>query len=256
MKKNVLNQIEKIKKERKISDDIQKKIRDRAIVNGAIGISLVMLIATYLMSANLLPSEWTKILYNVSSIVFLTFTIIVFEIGYKKDSGKLAISGVELLVVAIFILFGPYIFLRFNYTIIYGAIITILIYYTIKIIRIYHLEKSNYIKTIDDIQEIIKKESKDELAKEYEAKRQKEIEKKQRKSKSVKNTKKTAKTKKETPKKKTQVKKNQSDKNLKTDNKKDSETTVKKTNKTTPKKTSTKKTASKTKNNTKVKENK
>ena len=247
MKKNVLNQIEKIKKERKISKEVDKKIKDRIIVNSAICIALVMLIATYMMAANMLPKEWTKMFYSVSSIVFLIFTIIVFEIGYKKDSGKLAISGVELLAISIFSLFAPYIFLKYNYTVIYGAIIIVLIYYIIKIIRIYQLEKKNYIKTIDDIQEIIKKESKDELAKEYEVKRQEELEK-AKKKKIVKENNKSAKTKKETPKKKTQTKKVNKDLNNKSN-----KTT---TNKKTTKSTSTKKTTTKTKNNKHIKENK
>lgn len=170
MGKSVVKQIEKLKEEQKMSENIKNKIQERIIVNSAICISIIMLVAIFELAANHLNQKIATTTYNIYSIIFLLFTLVIFEIGYKKDSGKWALTGVEILIVSLIVLFAPYLFIKFNKIIIYIIMILITLYYIIKISTIYVKENKKYKKSLSDIPQIIKKESKDELAKEYEQK--------------------------------------------------------------------------------------
>ena len=188
MKKSILKDIESIKEKRNLSEKVQKKIKDRAI------------------------SNWSAILiYNISSIVLLIFTLAIFEIAYKKDNNSIAICGIEMLAISIFTLFSPYIFFKFSNEVIYSIMAIIAVYYIVKILRIYQLEKKKYLLELSDITYIVKKESKDELAKEFENKRkeQKATKKIATKKSESKKTEKKKNTKKKTQSKnKTQIQKN------------------------------------------------
>ena len=178
MNKNILKKMEKIEEKRKLPDEVKKKIKDRAISNWAICISAIILVLTFKISANFLPKQATALIYNVCAIEILIFSLIVLEIAYKKDNGKWAICGIEILVLAVFTLFSPYIFYRANNSVIYVFIAIMTIYYIAKIIRIYFLEKKQYLLGISDITNIIKKESQDEVAKKEQEKILKRIGKK------------------------------------------------------------------------------
>ena len=162
-------------------------------------------------------------------MIFLIFTIVIIEVAYKRDSGELAITAVELLVIATFTLFSPHIFIHTNYGLIYGFIALASMYYSAKIIFVYFSEKKKFLNEISDITDIIKKESKDELSKqEIETRKIKQQRNKQTAKKTM--TKKTT----ATPKKKTATKKNntKSKNNIKSKNNtktKKSSTTTKKT---------------------------
>lgn len=196
MKKNVLNKMEKINEERKISKEVEKNITERIIANTAICISLTILIFTIKIISNFLSREISLIITNIFASIFLVFTITMFEIAYKKDSGKLAISSVELLFISLFVLFSQHINLKLNSNIINTILIIFNIYYIVKIIIIYNKEKKKYLKSISDINDIIKKESKDKLLEEFKTKEE------EKNKKTKKNTKNKT-SKKQTQKKKT-----------------------------------------------------
>lgn len=252
LKKNVLKDIENIKQEKKLPERIRKIVTERIIANWAMCISIAVLIMTFAITAKFLSQKIAIFIYNVYSIEFMIFALIVLEIAYKKDSGKWAICGIELLGVSIFTLFSPYIFFKFSDKIIYGIIVVITIYYIAKIIKIYCSEKKRYLLEISDITDIIKKESQDEMAQKEQEKRREQNEKLiQEKLRKEQNFEKTAKkkttTKKATtgrPATKTTTKKSTS---KKTTAKKKSTTTAtsKPAVKTTAKKTATKKSTSK-----------
>ena len=108
------------------------------------------------------------------SILILFLSIIIFEIAYHKDSGKIAINGIEMLMLAIhtltiwnvvnkidisfqtYILFSTYAFA---------------IYYVLKSMLIYTREKRKYVKGLSDIHEIV---SKDPIKKEAKKRKNKE----------------------------------------------------------------------------------
>lgn len=164
MKKNALNNIEKIKEKRTISKEVKDSIIARIVANWAICIAINILLMALKMASNLLDKSVATFIYNAYSIEILIFSIIVLEVAYHKDSGKWAISGIEMLILAILMLFAPYIFFRFTNKIIYAIIVFITVYYICKIIIIYCKEKKQYLLNISDIQEIIKKESQDDKA--------------------------------------------------------------------------------------------
>lgn len=257
LKKNVLSDIEKLKKEnRTLNKEEQQKIRQSLIANWAIGISLVILIMTFKISANLVSQIVTVKLYNICSIVLLIYSIIIFEIAYKQDSSKWAISGIEMLVISVVSLFSPYIFYKFSINWVYVIIGLITVYYTAKIIMIYFFRKREIALKNSDITEIIKKESKDEKAEEFKINMKSRIEKSKGKKKKTDNVK----TKKETTKnkkvKKTETKKKTAKKetNPKTATQKEnhkkeiSKQEVKKTTKSDAKRTTRKSKAKKEQN--------
>ena len=165
MEKNVLENIEKIKKEKKLTKEQEKQIKSRLISNFAICIAILILIMTYGVATNFVDKVTTLVIFNIASVIFLIFDIAIFEVAYKKDSGTIATCGIEVLFVSIFTLFCPYIFLKFNYLVLCYVVIGIVaFYYFIKMILIYKKEKKNYLYKASDISEIIKKENKDRKA--------------------------------------------------------------------------------------------
>ncbi len=178
MRKEELENIEKIQEKRELSKESKDKIIGRTVANGAIGIAICILIYTFKIASNLLVKEAAILIYNVCSIEILVFALILLEIAYKKDSRKWAISGLEMLILAIFVLFSPYIYLKFNNKVMYPIIAIVAIYYIVKVIVIYFMEKKQYLNDISDIQEIIKKESQDDKAQEEKTKILEEIEQK------------------------------------------------------------------------------
>ena len=135
----------------------EKIIKNELIAYWAIGISFIILIMIFQIATSALPKNIAIKIYNVCSIELLIFTIVVFEVAYKKDNGKLALCGVETLVISIYTLFAPYVFYVFSDIVKYIQIAVIDVYYIIKIIATYCLEKKKYLLEKSDITEIIKK---------------------------------------------------------------------------------------------------
>ena len=96
---------------------------------------------------------------KVFSITSLLISIVLFEKAYKKDSGEIAIYGIETLILAIITLTLIYINLMFSsrYVFIVNSISCIFaIYYLIKSVIIYIKKRKKCY--IDDMKEIINKE--------------------------------------------------------------------------------------------------
>lgn len=105
---------------------------------------------------------------SISSIVLLFLSILIFEVAYHKDNGKLAINGIEILVIAFHTLTIWYVINRSNLSFqsyLLFSTYAVLIYYILKSIIIYTEGKREYLKSLSDIHEIvnnnpIKKEAK------------------------------------------------------------------------------------------------
>ena len=102
-----------------------------------------------------------KIDLKVFAMILLGLTIIIFEIAYKKDSGKLAITGIECLFLASHTLSIMHVTtvckFNFQYYILTSSYV-FAIYFVLKDIIIYTKERRNYLKSLSDIPEIVKKE--------------------------------------------------------------------------------------------------
>lgn len=126
----------------------------------------------------------------------IVFTVIAFEIAYRKNSLKLTIIGLELLSCGILSLYIPYIFLHttnvFRISIM-GLPIILLIYYAIKALVVFKQKQFHYQNNLSDVKEILKETEKrsyldEESTKSYRAKaeREKEYREKVRKQQKIK----------------------------------------------------------------------
>lgn len=171
MKKSTIEKIEKeISEKTKLPNEVKEKIKKDVFTNIVIAsIIILYFIFIVLGSAGSIKNVRTIDL-NIFSILFLGIAIIVFEISYRKDDGKLAMYGIESLVVAIFTLFLPYIIFELSKTdkkYYLMASIYIASYYILKSIIIAIKTKSKHINNnISDIKEIVKKEKTKRIIKE------------------------------------------------------------------------------------------
>ncbi len=149
---------------------IRKKIFSNILM--AIGIMVYFIVINF----SYIRLDEKKLINGLKlvSMLILFLSIILFEIAYHKDSGKIAINGIEILMLAIhtltiwnvvnkidisfqtYILFSTYAFA---------------IYYILKSILIYTREKRKYLKSLSDIHEIV---SKDPIKKEAKKRKKKE----------------------------------------------------------------------------------
>lgn len=98
---------------------------------------------------------------KVFSLVIIAFAVILFEQAYNKDSGKIAIFGIETLVIAITTLISLYIAILYDSKfIIYNGIVcgVAVIYYIIKSIAIFIRERRNWKNGISDVKDIVNDE--------------------------------------------------------------------------------------------------
>jgi hypothetical protein len=153
LEKNIMNKKHLPKSE-------ENKINKKVFENMLIAIVLMaFLYCVSLGSLNIETQVFTTDL-KVFSIGLIIFTIILFEISFKKENGNLAIHGIECLVVSIFMLFTNYIYTMYIKDFyLYVSIFAYLfaIYMSVKSIVIYKKMKKQYIASLSDIDEIIKK---------------------------------------------------------------------------------------------------
>jgi hypothetical protein len=95
--------------------------------------------------------------YFALGIIFLT--VISFEIGYRKNSIKIAIIGTELLCCGILSLYIPYIFLHTTNALRISIMILpafLIVYYALKSLFVYNQKKFEYQNNLSDVKEIVK----------------------------------------------------------------------------------------------------
>ena len=136
---------------------IRKRISENLII--AIAITLYFFVINF---AFMRADE--KLIYNgvkILSLIVLFLSIAIFEIAYHKDSGEIAINGIEILVLSLNTLLSWNIIYKYNISvktyIIYSCLVFI-IYYILKSMIIYTSERKKYLRSLSDIHEIVKKE--------------------------------------------------------------------------------------------------
>lgn len=156
--------IEKIEKEiihkkempAKEMDKIHKKIVENILIADIV---MVFFYFICLGSLNIESNVFSRDL-KVFSIGLVIFSVILFEVSYKKESGNLCIHGIECLVLAIITMISNFIYLTYlpKFHIIIAAISFLFsIYYVGKSIIIYQKMKKKYYMNLNDINDIIKK---------------------------------------------------------------------------------------------------
>ena len=156
--------IEKLTKEveakKKIPKEVKEKINSKVFEN----MIIAAIIMVYLVSLNFgmtnIPTDTYRTDLKVFSILLLIITIMIFEWGYKKDNESIWLHGVEVMILGVITLYLIYLYSMYYST--YGTLILsigiiYLIYYAIKILIIQKRIEKEYIKSLNDIGEIIKK---------------------------------------------------------------------------------------------------
>lgn len=98
---------------------------------------------------------------EVFSGIFLVIGLVMLERAYKQDSGKMALSGIELLCLSMHSLSINHVIAFYQYDFRFYLLTSsyvFAIYYVLKSIIIYTREKRQYLKNMSDISEIVKEE--------------------------------------------------------------------------------------------------
>lgn len=148
-------------KDRKILPlEIKKSIINNIFFNCLLFIIMLFITLIINISFNKLSIKSFDSYIDVIQIFCAIISVIVLEIGYRKDSGKIGIYGLELLLFSICVLFVPdmYIF-KNNINYLNNFLLIFLIYFIIKSFGNLLYTRYNYLKdNLSDVKEIVKEE--------------------------------------------------------------------------------------------------
>lgn len=150
---------QEIKSKKTVTEEQQKKMNGEVFKNIIIAIAIVLFLNCIILGFMNIESSIFIVDLKVFAISLLAVAIGIFEFAYKKDSGKAAIYGIEVLFLALCMLAFIYINIMLNSKFVIIAVLltyAIAIYYTAKSIIVYKKMKKQYL--IDSIKkEIVKK---------------------------------------------------------------------------------------------------
>lgn len=142
---------------KQLSPEISKKL--------FINIMLAVCIIAYFTILNYIYAEINQNsilnIVEICSGVLLLISLVLLEISYKRDSGEIAILGIEFLVLAFHSLSIKYVITKYDYQFQFYLLTSsyiFAIYYILKAIVVYTKARNEYLKTLSDIPEIVKKE--------------------------------------------------------------------------------------------------
>ena len=158
--KEIIEMGEKIKEFNKITGEDRQR-RNRKLFLTLFTGALVIFVFIFILMGYENISELNYIVdLKVFSIIAIAVTICIFEYAYKKDSGGLAITGIEVLLVSFSILSLYYVlqykYFNYQYYLLFFTSI-FLVYYLLKTFIIYIRENYKYRKTAQDIKKIVEK---------------------------------------------------------------------------------------------------
>lgn len=139
----------------------RKKVNEKIFENIIIAVAIMLYFIIINFSYYRIDESSLIIGLKIVSMVILLLSIIIFEIAYKKDSGKIAIYGIEILVLASHALSIMQVVeiakIKFTTYIVISAY-TFVIYYILKAIILYTIDERNYLKSLSDIKDIVNNE--------------------------------------------------------------------------------------------------
>lgn len=137
----------------------KKKVNEKVFENIIIAVAIMLYFIIINFSYYRIEESMLHLGLKVASMVILILSIIIFEIAYKKDSGKIAIYGIEILVLAVHALSIIQVVgitkIKFTTYILISSYI-IGIYYILKASIIYTIDRKKYLESLSDIKEIVK----------------------------------------------------------------------------------------------------
>ena len=136
---------------------VSEKIFENIIIALAIMLYFIIInFSYYRLDQNILQIE-----LKILSVIILLLSITIFEIAHKKDSGKIAIFGIETLIISAHALSIMHvvqiIHIKFTNYIVISSFVFV-IYYILKAILLYTIDKRKYLKSLSDIKEIVNNE--------------------------------------------------------------------------------------------------
>ena len=162
-KEEIINKLERqIQKKKKLPKDIENKINKRIFERLLISIGISFFYILLIFGFHNIETEVYLKDIKVFSIALCIISILLFEYSYKKESMKICVMGIENLILALVTLFCTYIcILQETKYIAYLALVSYVftIYNLTKCAKIYKKMKKDYIKTLSDINDIVKKEN-------------------------------------------------------------------------------------------------
>lgn len=161
MTKEIKNETIKKKENNKLPKEISKKIIKKVFMTllKAVGIMFYFIVLNLAYSA--IKQERLIKDIEIFAGAFLISGILLLEDAYKKDNGKLAISAIETLCLALHSLSIMHIIALFKYdfkSYLTVSSFTISFYYILKSFVLYTKEKKAYLNNFNDIADIVKKE--------------------------------------------------------------------------------------------------
>ena len=167
-----------------------KEIKEKYLKEIYLNILKAIIIVLYFLVVNLayenISPAHVELGIKIFTMVFLFISIYIFEKAYKKDDDKLAIQGIEILVLSAYTLTSRHIINKFNfnfknYSLVASYIFAI--YFILKCIFVYTKGRKEEAENLSDIKEIVKKDEpiKKEATKKNKEKEQKKEDKKVKK---------------------------------------------------------------------------
>lgn len=148
-----------IENKRKMPKELKQEVFKNIFQN----LLIAVIIMAYLCTINILfyklqDADFEKYMkYFALGTIFTT--VIGFEIAYRRESKRIMIIGIELLLCSIFSLYVPYIYLLSDQSLRKITIIVpiaIAIYYIIKAFLMYKNKEFHYHNNLSDVKEILK----------------------------------------------------------------------------------------------------
>lgn len=189
MEKEKLMQQE-IEEKRKLTKEVKDKIDSGVFFNFWLAVSIMIYMFFINLSYIKLEMLTFQIFMKIYSIILTVVMVVFFEISYRKDNLKYALTGIELLILNILVTYIPYVY--YNKNEIIRKLIMLVpvyygVYYSIKNFIIYKKEQIKHESNLSDVREIIKDEKEsyidEESTKTLKAKKELEEKRKNQKAK-------------------------------------------------------------------------
>ena len=161
MKKST-KMVEEITQKRKMTPIVIENLHKRIFYNCLLAIGVMLYLCLIDVVYLYAKQEIVIIAFKIFAMIGIFAAVFTWEWAYRKDNGKIAIVGIEFLIISSLILYFPQIYANLDKK--FCAELTFLpifcsIYYVAKSITIYTKTQKAYQNNLSDVKEIIKEET-------------------------------------------------------------------------------------------------
>lgn len=142
-----------------------KEVSEKYLKEIYLNVLKAIIVVLYFFVLNLayenIKIEYLELGIKILTMIFLFISIYIFEKAYKKDDEKLALQGIEILVLATYTLTTEYITTKYNYNFTSYSLVAsyiFAIYFILKSIVVYTKGRKELAEELSDIREIVKKD--------------------------------------------------------------------------------------------------